>query len=45
MAIEAVLVCIYWKFIEARLTDCRDGDLLFVAADKVGLVFAIYALK
>jgi hypothetical protein len=33
MAIEAVLVCVYWKFIETGLTDGRDCDLLFVAAD------------
>lgn len=45
VAIVAVLVSIDRKFIEAGLADGGNSDFLSVAADEVGPVFAVHALK
>ena len=45
VAIAAVLVCVDRELIDASLADGRDGDFLLAAADEVGSVFAVHALK
>ena len=41
----AVLVGIDWALIEASLANGGDGDWLGVAADEIGPVPAVHALK